>query len=76
MTTWQPASSPTTKRPDRSRVLASIRDVFVRRGILPNPKRKTSGPVYASTISITASLRAKRRAHPLQEEESDARYIV
>jgi hypothetical protein len=40
VTTWQPASSPTTKRPDCSRVLASIRDVFVRRGLLPNPQRK------------------------------------
>ena len=74
VTTWQPASSPTTNRPDC--VLASIRDVFVRRGILPNPSAKTSGPVYASMISITTSLRAKRRAHPLLEEESDARYIV
>jgi hypothetical protein len=47
---------------NQGRNMEVIRDVF--------------GRVYPSTISMTASLRANRRAHPLQEGESNARYIV
>ena len=63
-------------RPGCNRVLASIRDVFVAVRHPPQPEAQKQAGWCIATISITASLRAKRRAHPLLEEESDARYII